>query len=350
MLLLQKTILSPIVFCMEENKKTYENIAIERAKEGIVTITGAITLAAIDDQKAEELKKIKKEFKLPGFRPGFVPEEILKQHINDGELFREAANECLNNVYPEIIEENKIRPLTYPRVEVVKLTPGEAMQFKIRIGVTPDFKLPNYKTIAKSVPATSDPATEEEVEKVIKEIETARSTETEKFTITEETVSQVGKFETVADFKTKLKEHLQEEKNQNIKMKRREEIGKLLLEKTKIDLPALWEEDTRHEAIHEIEHHAEDHHTTKAEILEKLGKTEEELIKEEIELRAKQEKIKMIIEKIAAEEKLTVEAEEIEREAMNMQAYYREADYERLRQYASEALLREKAIEFLEKA
>lgn len=328
--------------------KPYDKIKINK-KDGVATIEGEITLEAIEDQKNEELRKLKKDFKLPGFRPGNVPDEKVLEHIDKVELFEESARNTLSEAYPEILRDHDIHPITYPRVEVKKIVMTEPLEFKIEVGTISDFKLPNYISIAKSE-KTKEPEEikDEEIEKIIKDIEKARSTDEKPFLITDETVKIVGKFESVLEFRTKLKEHIVEEKKEMAKNERRENIGKQLIEKTKFELPKFWMEDEGVNIINELDEYAKQGKTTKEEILKRLKKTEEEFIREELKLREKGEKIKIILEKIAKEEKIELKEDEIEREAMNIKAYYQTHDHDHAKKLAKSALARQKALEFLE--
>lgn len=328
--------------------KTYDKIKIE-TKDALTTIEGEITLEAIDEEKAEALRSFASTFKAPGFRAGKVPEAIVKEHISEQDLFEEGANEALKLAYPLILDEFKINPLTYPRVEVKKFEIGHPLEFTIRVGVAPEFKLPNYKGIGKDVPQETPEVKDEDVEKFIKDIESARGTEEKPFTLTDETVKTLGAFENIEDLKTKLRENLRAEKAEMMKAKRREEISRILVEKTKFEFSKFWEEDERALIISELEEHAENHKIQKDKLLEGFNKTEEQFISEELAHRAKREKIKMILDKIAEKEGLTVADDEVEREAMGLRAYYGETDYEKLKNLARVGSLRQKALELIEK-
>jgi FKBP-type peptidyl-prolyl cis-trans isomerase (trigger factor) len=332
-----------------DHAKLYDKVKFSK-KDAVAIIEGEITLDAIGMHMGAVLRDMQREFKHPGFRPGNVPEEIVRKEIGEATLFEEGANAALKHAYPHLIHEYGLVPLTYPRVEVRKFVLGSPLEFKIEVGIVPEFKLPNYKSLGKELPKEKSEVKDEEIAQVIKELETARSKDETPFALTDETVKQIGKFETVEDFKTKLREHLAEEKEEAAKMNRREELGKRLLEKTPFELPAYWAEDERAAILGELEDHAGRHKTTKDAILKGYKKTEEEFLKEELSFREKNEKMKMILERIAKEEKIEPDEAEVEREAMQLRMYYQEADYERLKQVAKTALLRQKALEFIENA
>lgn len=331
-----------------QETKSYDKIKVSK-KDNIVTLEGEIPIEAIEFHKNEALQELKKDFKFPGFRPGNVPDHIFREHISEEGLFKDSADTALKDAYPLMLDEYKIKAFTYPRVEIKKMQLNTPLEFKIMVGVIPECKLPhNYRKLAKEVPKESFEVTDDDIAKIIKEIETARSTETDSFILTDETVKMVGKFETMEEFKKQLRSHLEEEKREHAKMKRREEIAKILLEKTICDFPKFWEEDEKLTIEKELEDHAASHAISKEKVLEGYKKTEEEFISEELAYRAKNEKIKIILEKIAETEKIIPSEEEIEREAMNLRAYYKEIDYTKLKKVSETALIRRKALELLE--
>lgn len=330
-----------------EHGKLYDKVKVIK-KDGVATFEGEITLSAIEYFKEQTLREVKKNFKHPGFRPGNVPEDIIRQNISEASLFEESAQDALKHAYPHLIHDHEVVPITYPRVEVKKFALGNPLEFKIEVGITPDFKLPNYISIGKDIPLEKAEITDEDVNTVIKDLEGARSTPEIPFTVNDENVSTIGKFENVADFKEKLKKHLVEEKQEATKMNRREIIGKTLIEKTKFELPTYWEEDERATIAGELEEHAERYKISKEEFLKGYKKSEAEFISEELVHRANAEKMKMILEKIANEKKLEATEEEIEREAIQLRNYYQETDYERLKQIAKTAIIRQKALELIE--
>lgn len=330
-----------------EHGTLYEKVKVTK-KDGIATLEGEITLSAIEYFKEQSLREIRKDFKHPGFRPGNVPEEIIRQNISEASLFEESAQDALKHAYPHLIHDHEIVPITYPRVEVKKFALGNPLEFKIEVGIIPEFKLPNYMSLGKEVPSEKTEVADEEIVEVIKDLEKARSTPEAPFIVSDENVSQIGKFENVVDFKEKLRKHLSEEKTEAAKMKRRETLGKMLIEKTKFELPKYWEEDERAAILGELEEHSKRHNISKEEFLKGYKKTEAEFVTEELMHRANAEKIKMILEKIAKEKKLEATDEEVEREAMQLRHYYQETDYERLKQISKTAIIRQKALELVE--
>jgi trigger factor len=93
------------------------------------------------DARAKELAR---RVKLPGFRPGKVPVEVVKKRFRD-EILGEAAEAIVNKVVFDEIDGRGLKPLAPPKVEEVKLEEGRPMSFKAVFETLPLVELPDWK-------------------------------------------------------------------------------------------------------------------------------------------------------------------------------------------------------------
>lgn len=110
-------------------------------------------------------KRITKNVKLPGFRPGAAPRAMLEPLINQEEWMEEAANILVRDSLPKAIEQEGLKPdtSTAPSVELKKFEKdaGEA-EYVAKVPLPPDVKLGDYKGL---------PAAREEVTVTDEEIQ-----------------------------------------------------------------------------------------------------------------------------------------------------------------------------------
>jgi trigger factor len=99
------------------------------------------------DARARELAR---KVKLPGFRPGKVPLEVVKKRFH-GEILGEAAEAIVNKVVFDEIDGRGLKPLAPPKVEEVKLDEGQPMTFKAVFETLPLVELPDWKGLRVSV-------------------------------------------------------------------------------------------------------------------------------------------------------------------------------------------------------
>ncbi len=346
---------------MEEQKKKYQHVTVGAVKHSMVEIEGEITSETFETYRKQALEEIKKNFEMPGFRKGNVPEHILEKNINTKHLLEDAAYSALQEVYPEIVVDHNIKVLTAPTIAITKLAEGSPVGFKISVGIVPEFKLPNYKKIADGIMKKEEKITveEKEVEAIIKQIQIMRAPlkPKEKETdpdeavtpeLTEEFVKTLGDFKSVEDFKNNIKENLAHEKTLESKRNKREELAKKLIESTTIEIPSvLLDEEVTH-IKEKIESEIKKYNVTKEEYFKKIRKTEETLLKEQREFVENQYKTKLILKKIAEEEKIKPTEEEVEHEFNHVIEQYKDADPYRIYGYVQEMLINEKVLTFLE--
>src|SRR5258705_121789 len=82
--------------------------------------------------------------KLPGFRPGKVPAEVVKKRFRD-QLMGDVAEAIVNRVVFEELEGRGLRPLAMPQVADLKIDEGQPMTFRAVFETLPIVELPEYR-------------------------------------------------------------------------------------------------------------------------------------------------------------------------------------------------------------
>ena len=123
-------------------------------------------------------KELMKTVKVKGFREGKVPEDVAKKNINQMELMNHTAELAINNALITIINDEKLRPLLRPSVQLGNFTPGVRLEFTAAFTVVPDIKLPNYKKLTtKKMPVE---IRDEDIESVISNLLVGQAKKTAK--------------------------------------------------------------------------------------------------------------------------------------------------------------------------
>jgi len=109
----------------------------------------SITLGASELAAAEQvaIKKLSKTVKVPGFRKGHVPLEVVAKHIEPNALGQETLENALSRAVAESFIENKLQALERPEVDVKKFVPGETLEFTAEADVLPEVKIGDYKKL-----------------------------------------------------------------------------------------------------------------------------------------------------------------------------------------------------------
>ncbi|MDR0926362.1 MAG: trigger factor [Ignavibacteria bacterium] len=94
----------------------------------------------------ETLKRIQRNVKMPGFRPGKVPSNIILGQYGD-QIKYEAYDEIANRNFREYAEKNAVKSIGQPAFTNVTENEDGSHSFTISFEVLPEFELKDYKTL-----------------------------------------------------------------------------------------------------------------------------------------------------------------------------------------------------------
>ncbi len=335
--------------------QTFGKVEIKKLPDSGAEITLVTPFEMLAPYKVKALAHLKEEAMLPGFRKGKVPEKLILEKHGEMGILEDAAELFIKDAYFHILEKENLMVIGEPRVSVKKLAPGNPVEFVISVSLFPEFDLPDYKKIAKEVLKSEETVvvTDEDVSKVIDEIRAIRAETKEGGKIlpelTDEFVKQVGPFETVDEFKAKVRENVLKEKEYRAKEKRRLALIGKIIEHTEIPVPTILIESELIRMFAQFTDDAKRMGTNAPEYLKKINKTENEL-KEGWRGDAKTRvKFELILEKVATAENITANAEEVEKEVSHITEHYSGSDPKRVRSYVEHQLRNEAVFQFLEK-
>lgn len=98
----------------------------------------SIAIADVEKEMEQRLKRMGKNIKMAGFRPGKVPFSIIKQQHGD-QARHEVLSEALDRVFGETVTEQKMRVAGYPRIEPKTTDSTTHLEFHAIFEVYPDF-------------------------------------------------------------------------------------------------------------------------------------------------------------------------------------------------------------------
>ncbi len=114
-----------------------------------------------------KLKKYRQTLKLPGFRPGKVPEALIRQRFGPS-IRAEVIDDIVQKTYREALEENKIMPVAQPKMTDIKADEGAPLTFSIETEIDPPFEITGYRKL--KVKATPKKIKDGEVDDAVKNI------------------------------------------------------------------------------------------------------------------------------------------------------------------------------------
>ncbi len=359
-------------------------VDIKKLPKSELEIAGELDAVSFEAYYARALKKIGENVKLDGFRDGKVPESVLASKVPEIAVLEEMAQMALNEHYPKILEAEKIDAISRPEISITKLARNNPLGFKIKTAVLPPIKLPDYKNLAKKITSEITDAekntevTDEDLENTIMDIRKARApkinmkdatppnpplsgeegsippdkgdkgVEPELPEFTEEFVKGLGPFESIEDFKTKLRENLKVEKTNTLKEKTRIKIIEKIIEESEVELPDILVEIELDKILYKMESDITQMGLKFEDYLVHLNKKREDLRKEFRNDAEKKAKLALVLAEIAKAEKIVADKEAVAKEVAHILEHYKEADPERAEMHAENVLTNEMIFNFLE--
>jgi len=119
----------------------------ENKTEGLKrSFTIKIPANDITSQNEAKIAEIKKYAKLPGFRPGKVPESYIAKRFG-GAISGEIIEEVVKKNTEELVKEKKLRLATQPKIDVKEYKDGEDLEYSFECEVLPEYKPMDYSKV-----------------------------------------------------------------------------------------------------------------------------------------------------------------------------------------------------------
>lgn len=376
-----------------------KDFQVENIPGSTVKITGEIPYEELEKHRAKTLKTLGQNLKVDGFRPGHVPEAVVIQKVGEMALLTEMAERALAAVYPEILKAHEIDPIGRPEIQITKIAQGNPLGFIATVAVLPTIELPDYKSLAQAENASKSEVmvTEEDVEKQaqdilrqkaayerlqanarknaeltqtdaeeththadgtvhsgpahVEESDVKAITEAELPELTDEVVKTLGapgQFENVADFKAKLREHLEIEKKREAEAKHRAALTDKIIAGSSFELPPILIDSEIGQMFAQMEEDIKRAGLSVDDYLNHMKKTREDLKKEWTPTAEKRARLQLVLNEIAKKESILPEKEAVEHEVKHLLEHYKNADETRVRIYVASVLQNEAVMKFLE--
>lgn len=153
--------------------QSFQIISRESPSPVTVEMTVEIDAATTNRMFERALKGIGRHIRVPGFRPGQAPVNMLRRMIPDENLRRAAGELMMEEFVPKVIQQEQLEPYRPPRVDVEHLQEGEPFRFKLTVPLRPFVEqLGEYRDLRFPIPPqeTSDEEVGEAIESLRKQM------------------------------------------------------------------------------------------------------------------------------------------------------------------------------------
>ena len=427
------------------------NVTVKKLEKSEVEIAISLPWEAWKKHAEKAVKTIAKDVKIPGFRPGKVPADVIEKKYGKEAILLEAADLAIQASYPEALRAEKLETIGRPKAEVKVAEEGKDLEFVVTTAVMPEATLGEWKAavkkVNKEVAAEKVEVSDEDVEKELERIAKTRATfitvnraaktgdnvevdfqvfrdgviiengtgkkhpivlgsntfipgfeehliglmtgeetefelsfpteyhakdlagQTAKFKVQIRLVQErdvpaiddvfaqsLGKFATLDELKSNMKEGMIEEKKQQSQEAHQGKIVEALIELTEATLPEVMVEEEVHKMISEFEAQIQSMGMNLEDYLKELGKTHKDLHTDWEPQAEKRLKAGLALDAVAKDQEIEAAPEEIEAEMNKTLQYYKsmkdmekKIDLEKLYSYVKGKMQNEKVFEYLMK-
>ncbi|MCD8118731.1 MAG: trigger factor [Lachnospiraceae bacterium] len=124
-------------------------VKVEKLENAASRIKITVEVPAEEFEKAMQQAYLKERGKISvqGFRKGRAPRQIIEKMYGSAVFYEEAANICIDDAYPEAVEQIAYEIVSRPEIDLVQIGKGQSLIFTAEVAVKPEVTLGEYKGV-----------------------------------------------------------------------------------------------------------------------------------------------------------------------------------------------------------
>jgi len=123
-------------------------VEIEKQKENEVKLKIETDKLEVNSNLDKVYNDVSYQIKIPGFRKGRVPKNILNLHLGKEYFYDKTAEKLIPECYLEAINKNNIQPIDQPEIKVIQIEEDKPLIFEATVQVRPEVKLGSFDKIS----------------------------------------------------------------------------------------------------------------------------------------------------------------------------------------------------------
>ena len=152
-------------------------ITLQSINDNTTKLTISADAKELATMKTHVLEKLAPKVKIPGFRAGKVPLELVEKQLDPNTFQAEFLDEAVNHYYGDVVSQKQLRVVSQPKVELVKFVPYTELEFTAEVEVIGEVTVADYKNpTAKLAPVK---VTASDVKEVLTRLQTQMAEYTE---------------------------------------------------------------------------------------------------------------------------------------------------------------------------
>jgi len=123
-------------------------VEIEKQKENEVKLKIETDKLEVNRNLDKVYNEVSYQIKIPGFRKGRVPKNILNLHLGKEYFYDKTTEKLIPECYLEAINKNNIHPINQPEIKVIQIEEDKPLIFEATVQVKPEVKLGSFDKIS----------------------------------------------------------------------------------------------------------------------------------------------------------------------------------------------------------
>ena len=103
--------------------------------------------AQIEGKRAKRLAELARTLQIPGFRPGKVPQKLVRQRFGTA-VMSEVLEQSVQEATEQVLSDRGLRAATQPKVDVTQIEEQKDLAFNLEVELLPEIAMPDFGAIS----------------------------------------------------------------------------------------------------------------------------------------------------------------------------------------------------------
>ncbi|HER23851.1 MAG TPA: trigger factor [Candidatus Atribacteria bacterium] len=123
-------------------------VEIKKQKENELKLKIETDKLEVNSNLEKAYNDVSYQIKIPGFRKGRIPKNILDLHLGKEYFYDKTAEKLIPKSYLEAVNKNNIQPINQPEIKVIQIEADKPLIFEATVQIRPEVKLGSFDKIS----------------------------------------------------------------------------------------------------------------------------------------------------------------------------------------------------------
>ncbi|MCP5159537.1 MAG: trigger factor [Gammaproteobacteria bacterium] len=147
-------------------------VSVEALNDLERRVTVQVPAEKVANEIQDRLQTLSRQVKMAGFRPGKVPLKMVKR-LHGDQVQYEVVSELMEHSLREALIQEKLNPLSQPKIEPKPLEEGQDFEYSVTFEVMPEFEATGFETVQVERPTAE--VTEQDIDQMVESLRWQRA-------------------------------------------------------------------------------------------------------------------------------------------------------------------------------